>query len=188
MNSQRPFGIYLYKKETQDRKVLKDLLQLLKTNCPAKGNSFSYIEAETSLHPHLSLWDNLQIEIGPSSLKELEHTLKPEWLALLSLLKQPHQLTQDSQTWEKFMTSLLKGLMNPSQNLLIDMNEDLFSPFMLQSFKKSVMESTKDKTIYLATNHTSLWLDCAHTLVGRNGYAFDIQTLDPETVKKHWVA
>lgn len=168
--------------------MLKDLLQLLKTNCPSKGNSFSYIEAETSLHPHLSLWDNLQIEIGPSSFKELEHTLKPEWFALLNLLKQPHQLTQECQTWEKFMTSLLKGLMNPSQNLLIDMNEDLFSPFMLQSFKKSVMESTKDKTIYLATNHTSLWLDCAHTLVGRNGYAFDIQVLDQETVKKHWVA
>lgn len=188
MNSQKPFGIYLYKKEAQDRKALKDLLQLLRTNNPGKGHSFSYIEAETSLHPHLSLWENLQIEIGPSNFKELESTLKPECLALLNLIKKPHQLTETADVWEKFMTSLLKGMMNTSQNLLIDMNEELLSPFMIQNFKKSIVEATKDKTIYLATNHTSLWLDCAHTIVSRKEYAFEIQTLDQEVIKRHWAA
>lgn len=188
MDLQRPVGIYLYQKESHDRKVLKDMLQLLRTSNPGKPNSFSYIEAETSLHPHLSLWENLQLEIGPSSLKELEMTLRPEWLALLSLINQPNQLTKDAPTWEKFTASLLKGLMNPSQNLLIDMNEDLFTPFILQSFKKSVIDATKHKTIYLASGHSGLWLDCAHTLVGRREYEFEIQLLDQETIKRHWAA
>lgn len=186
MNKPEPLGLYLFKKETQDLTVLKELLQFLKSHAPPKSHSFSYIEAKTSLHPQLSLWENLQLEVGSGSWKEFQQSLKPEWFSLVKLLKDPTVLAADAEIWEKFMVSLLKGLMLPSQNLLIDMNEDLLSPFMIQQFKKSVLLATRDKTVYLATANSSLWIDCAHTIVGRKDYKFEIETLDAENLKLKW--
>jgi ABC-type branched-subunit amino acid transport system ATPase component len=186
--TERPFGLYLFKKETQDSKVLKELLQFLRTTVPAKNASFSYIEAETSLHPHLSLSENLQLELGFESWKDFQKTMRPEWQALVTLLQRPEIKAQECEVWEKFVVSLLKGVMSPSKNLLIDMNEDLHSPFLIQNFKKSVLKATQEKTVFLATANSSLWLDCAHTIVGRKDYLFDIQTLNAEMVKKYWAA
>jgi ABC-type branched-subunit amino acid transport system ATPase component len=188
MNEQRPLGLYLFSKSDQNVKVLKELLQFLRSNSPGKSSSFSYIEAETSLHPHLSLWENLQIELGTRNWNEFRHTLKPEWISLVNLLKQPELQTNHAQTWEKFLVSLLKGLMMPTQNLLIDMNEDLLSPFLIQLFKKSMLEATKEKNVYLATANSSVWLECAHSIVERKDYKFEIRSLDVDPVKKSWAA
>ena len=188
MNFEKQFGLYLYKKESQDSKVLKDLLQFLKTNSRGSSHSFSYIEAETSLHPHISLFDNLQIELGPSNWKDFHQTLKPEFASLVNLLKNPEMMTKDAEDWEKFIVSLIKGLMTPTQNLLIDMNENVLSPFMIQNLKKSILGSTKDKTVYLASANSSLWLDCAHTVVDRKEYKFEVQKFDSENIRKYWVA
>lgn len=188
MNTDAKFGLYLFQKPSSDLKVLKDLLQFLKTLSPGKKSSFSYIEAETSLHPHLSLWENLQLEAGVSNWQDLKTSLKPDQVALLNLLKSPDQKSLDSEFWENFTVSLLKGLINPSQHLLIDMNEKHLTPFMIQNFKKIVLHTTQYKTIYLASANSSLWLDCAHTLVDRKEYKFEIQSLDSDKIKKHWVA
>lgn len=188
MESAKPLGLYLFKKETQHAKSLKELLQFLRSSAPGKSHSFSYIEAENSLHPDLSLWENLQLETGFSSWKEFNEGLKPDRSALVSLLNRPELKASHSETWEKFVVSLLKGLLTPTQNLLIDMNEDLFSPFMIQNFKKSIFEATKEKSVLLATANSSLWLDCAHTLVDRKEYKFEIQSMDSSVLKKHWIA
>lgn len=188
MNTGRSLGIYLFLKQHQNNMVLKDLLQFLKTTSPGKGHSFSYIEAKTSLHPNLSLWENLQLEIGPVNWKEFQHELRPEWSSLLNLIKEPTLLTQDAQVWERFLVSFLKGLLTPTQHLLIDMNEELLSPVLIQNLKKNVLEASKEKTVFLATANTSLWLDCAHTIVDRKDYKFEVRSLDAETIKKHWAA
>lgn len=186
MNSEKQFGLYLFKKESQDHKVLKDLLQFVRSHSPSKRHSFSYIEAETSLHPHLSLWENLQVETGSSNWKEFQQGLKPEWQSLVKLLKDPAGLSRDSETWERFLVSLLKGLVSPSHNLLIDMNEDLLSPFMIQQFKKSLLLATQEKNVFLASAHSSLWLDCAHSLVGRKEFKFEIEALNVENLRLKW--
>ncbi len=188
MNASNPYGLYLFKKDFQDNKVLKELLQFLRSTAPGKSHSFSYIEAETSLHPHLSLSENLQLEVGFRNWSEFQQGLKPEWAALVNLLKEPSIKAHEAQVWERFLVSLLKGLMIPSQNLLIDMNEELLSPFLIQSFKKSVLTCTPEKTVFLASAHSSLWLDCAHTLVDRKEYVFEVKTLDQAMLKKHWAA
>lgn len=188
MDISKPIGLYLFKKETQDAKALKELLQFLRSSAPGKGHSFSYIEAETSLHPHLSLWENLQLETGFSSWKEFQQGLKPEWSSLVNLLHRPELKAAHSEVWEKFIVSLLKGLMTPTQNLLIDMQEDLLSPLLIQNFKKSILQATSEKSVYLATANSSLWLDCAHTLVDRKEYKFEIQSMDTARLKKHWAA
>lgn len=188
MGHDKSFGLYLYKKNQQNQHSLKDLMQLLKTTAPAKQQSFSYIEAKTSLHPHLSLWENLQLEIGHDNWKEFNANLKPEWQSLVKLIKNPERLTLEAETWEHFLVSLIKGISIQSQNLLIDINEELFSPFLIQQFKKSILEATKQKTVFLATANTSLWLDCAHTLVNRNEFVFESQTLNVDQIKKHWAA
>ena len=188
MDSSKPLGLYLFKKETQDAKALKELLQFLRSSAPGKSHSFSYIEAENSLHPHLSLWENLQLETGFSSWKEFNQGLKPELSPLVNLLRRPELKAAHSETWEKFIVSLLKGLLTPTQNLLIDMNEDVLSPLLIQNCKKSIFEVTKDKSVYLATANSSLWLDCAHTLVDRKEYKFEIQSLDSAVLRKHWIA
>lgn len=188
MNAPKPYGLYLFQKHSQDHKVLKELLQFLRSTAPGKSHSFSYIEAETSLHPHLSLGENLQLEVGFKNWKDFEQSLKPEWASLVKLLKDPNLTASRAETWERFIVSLLKGLMIPSQNLLVDMNEELLSPFLIQSLKKSVLQATQEKTVFLASAHSSLWLDCAHSLVNRNEYQFEVQTLDPEILKKYWAA
>jgi hypothetical protein len=188
MTNEPKIGLYLLQKSSEDQKVLKDLLQFLKAQAPGKKHSFSYIEAETSLHPQLTLWENLQLEAGGSTLQDLQHGLRPDQVALLNLLKTPDQMSVNSEFWEKFTVSLLKGLINPSQNLLIDMNEKLLTPFMIQKFKQVVLNTTQYKTVYLATANSSLWLDCAHTLVGRKDFKFEIETLGSEAIKKYWIA
>lgn len=186
MNTMRPFGIYLFTKPSSDQMVLKELLQFVRTVSPVNGSSFSYIEANTSLHPNLSLWENLQLESGVSSWKDFQHTLNPEQIALVNLLKDPARKCKDAANWEKFLVSLIKGLVGPSRNLLVDMNEGLFSPFVIQQFKRSVLSGAEQKTVYLASANTSLWLDCAHSIVSRQEYKFQIQNLNQDIVKKHW--
>jgi ABC-type branched-subunit amino acid transport system ATPase component len=184
MDSNRPYGLYLLKKEKQDGTVLKELLQLLRTVTPSKGHSFSYIEASTSLHPNLSLWENLQIELGPIHWNEFHKNINSEWKPLANLLRHPDTVAAEAQTWERFLVSLLKGFMLPTQNLLIDVNEEILSPLLIQNFKKTILEVTKDKNVFLASANSSLWLDCAHSMVGRSGYKFEIEALDLKLAKK----
>lgn len=188
MNMVKPFGLILFKKQQQDHKVLKDMLQLLKSHTPGKVQSFSYVEARTSLHPELSLWENLQLEAHTSSWKEFQKSLKPDQIALTNLIKNPHQKARESQLWEQFIVSFLKGISGESQNLLIDMDETDLSPFIIAQFKKILLTSSNNKSIYLASANSSLWLDCAHTIVGRTEYRFEVETFDAESIKRHWVA
>lgn len=188
MNSSKPIGIYLFKKPTQDSSALKELLQFVRSSMPGKGHSFSYIEARSSLHPNLSLLENLKIEIGFNHSKEFYSTLKPEWSSLVKLLQRPDIKTSEAQCWEKFIISLLKGLMIPSKNLIIDINEDLLSPFLIMHLKNSILNSTNEKNVILASANSSLWLDCAHTLVNRHDFKFEMQKMDPVNLKKSWVA
>lgn len=188
MKNENLFGLYLIKKQSEDHIVLKDLLQFLKTVSPSAALSFSYIEAKTSLHPHLSLWENLQIESGTTNWKDFQNTLNPEQRALVTLIKDPHKKCTKAEVWENFLVSILKGLIGPSKNLLIDMNENLISPFIIQSLKKNLLLSGHGKSVYLASANTSLWLDCAHCIVNRNEYKFEIELLNKEIIKKYWIA
>lgn len=187
MTVDRPFGVYLFKKKSPEQTVLKDLLQFVRTVSPSQSSSFSYIEASTSLHPQLSLWENFQLETGAASWKDFHQSLAPEYSALVNLLKEPALKCKDAQVWEKFLVSLVKGLIGPSKNLLLDMNEEMLSPFLIQHFKKSVLSTVQNKTVFIASANTSLWLDCAHSLVDRKEYEFQIESLSLD-IKKHWIA
>lgn len=187
MDTINPFGLYLYQKERKDLQVLKDLLQLLKTNSNGRVSAFAYVEAENSLLPHLSLWENLQLVVGHSSWKEYAQTVKPELNPLLRLILNPDLAAKEAQIWEKFTISLLKGLMGQG-HLLIDMNEDLLSPLIIQNFKQTILAAAGDRHIYLATATSGLWLDCAHSIVTRKNYDFVTQKLDQALIKRHWVA
>ncbi|HXH30244.1 MAG TPA: hypothetical protein VNJ01_05475 [Bacteriovoracaceae bacterium] len=186
MNSN--FGLFLYQKEKKDLQVLKDLMQLLRTNSPSRSVSFSYVEARTSLIPHLTLWENLQLEVGVSSLQEFQRDLHPQFKNLLSLLRDPHMLTSAATLGETLVVSLLKGIVSPSQNILVDVNEDLLSPVLMQMLKSCFIELTKIKTVYLASAQPSIWLDCAFGLVTRKDYRFEVVELGAENLKRHWAA
>ena len=188
MDSNKLYGITIYGKEKKDLNVLKDMLQLLRTHNKLKSVSFAYVEAQTSLIPHLSLWENLQIVTGSQSWKESYHVMDKEGVALMNLIKNPHLLAQEAEPWERFLISLLKGLSTPCKTLLIDFNEDLMPAFMIQNLKKTFLKITEQKSIYLASASTSLWFDCAHSLVTRNKFEFDVETFDQDNIKRHWAA
>lgn len=188
MNSTKPFGLYLFQKPSTDVLALKDMLQYLKSSSPGKRHSFAYIEAETSLHPHLSLWENLQIETGPGTLKDYSENLLPEQLALVRLLSDMDKKACEAQVWEKFIVSFIKGQINPAQNLLIDFNENILSPFMIQKMKQTIIQSSEVKNILVASAHTSLWLDCAHTLIQRKEFEFETKSLNIQDLKKYWAS
>jgi hypothetical protein len=181
------FGLYLYQKERKDLLVLKDLLQLLKTNSPSKNLSFSYIEAENSLLPDLSLWENIQIVSGSSSWKEFCLSAKPEVQSLTKFISSPEKKSNKAEHWEKFIVSLIKGA-HQSNNLLIDLNEDHLSSLLVQQLKRVILNLAPEKQIYLASANTGLWIDCAHTLVERKQYEFCQQKLNSHLLKKHWAA
>jgi len=182
------YGLYLFKKETESENSLKEMLQFLKSQSVFKSNQFSYIEAGTSLHPELSLAENIQIELGKVFWEELPFYLSGDLQGLLSLVADPDLKACEAQGWEKFLVSFIKGSLLPTKNLIIDINEQILSPFLIQKFKKNILEMTESKTVYLATANTSLWLDCAHSLVGRNGYDFQVEVLASELLKKKWAS
>jgi ABC-type branched-subunit amino acid transport system ATPase component len=181
MNKEKPLGLYLFKKQSKEHLVLKEMLQFVKTVSPASTLSFSYVEANDSLHPHLSLWENLQLVMaGVSSWKELCQELIPEQQAMLNLLKEPTKKVKDAEKWEKFIVSFFKAILGPARNVLIDMNEEIISPFLIQGLKNIVLSCMETKTIYLASSNMSIWLDCAHSVVNKIEYKFEIETLVPE--------
>ena len=188
MDQIKSWGIAIYKKDRKDQQVLKDLLQLLRSQSPSKSVSFAYIEAEGSLLPNISLWENLQIATGGTSWREFSQHVSEEWKPLLQLIRNPDQRTQDSMPWEKFTVSLLKGLLVSNQNLLIDMNEELLPPLMIQNFKKIFLQATDQRKIILASAQSAIWLDCAHSIVSRKSYEFITEELDSDGIKRHWVA
>jgi len=188
MEQQTPYGLFIYNKDKKDQNVLKDLLQLVRTHHVRKFVTFAYVEAHTSLIPHLSLWENLQIVIGGETWKDTCKSIDAEWMPLINLIKNPHLSTEKAAAWEKFIISLVKGLVTPSKTLLIDFNEDLMSPLMIQNFKKVFLKACEQKTIYLATASTSLWLDCAYCLVTRNNFEFEMEMFDAASIKRHWAA
>lgn len=159
----------------------------MKTSSSVRGHSFSYIEGETSLHPQLSLWENIQVETGPSAFYDFQQSLNPELSSLLNLIKDPELVAKDAQIWEKFLISLVKGIIAPSNHLLIDFNEEVLPPLMIQNFKKAILSVSTEKTIILASANLSLWLDCAHSLVTRKEFKFETEKLDSD-IKKHWAA
>jgi hypothetical protein len=189
MDKQKNFGLCLYQKEKKEALVLKDLLQLLRTYAPTKASSFAYVSSESSLLPNLTLWENLKLETGGTDWSDFKKSLKPEWLSLVSLLKSPDQITQKSEPWEKFAVSLLKAVLGPSRHILIDMNEDHLSTFMVKALKNACCQAAStDKSITLASATSGLWLDCAHSIVKRNGYEFVTEELNIELLTRHWAA
>lgn len=188
MNSTKPFGLYLFQKSSNDVLALKDMLQYLKSTSPGKRHSFAYIEAETSLHPNLSLWENLQIETGPVTIKDYSENLKPDQVALIRLLKDMDKKTSEAEIWEKFIVSFIKGQINPAQNLLIDFNESILSPFIIQKMKQTIIQASDEKNILVASAHTALWLDCAHTLIERKDFEFETKSLDVQNLRKYWAS
>jgi len=187
MKKDLPSGLYLYRKNSHEHTALKEMLQFVKTVSPSSALSFSYVEAHDSLHPHLSLWENLQLVIaGVSSWKELYQGLIPEQQALLNLLKEPYKKVKDAEVWEKFIVSFLKAVLGPSKNILIDMNEELISPFLIEGLKKMVLSCMDTKRVYLASANMPVWLDCAHSIVKRIEYKFEVEPLDPVIIKTHF--
>lgn len=187
MEISKRYGLCLYQKEKKEVLVLKDLLHLLRTHRPGKASSFAYVEAGSSLLPGLSLWENLKLEAGGSDWGDFKQIIKPEWLPLVNLLKRPDQNVGEADAWEKFAFSLLKGVLGPSRHLLIDVNEDLLSPFMIQIMKRACcIAANEDKQIYLASASSSLWLDCAHSLIVRKGFDFVTEELNEKELKLHW--
>jgi hypothetical protein len=187
MNQVNPFGLYLYRKEHRDQAVLKDLLQLLKTNSPGKVPGFAYVEAQNSLLPSLSLWENLQLVVGHSSWKEFGGGIRPEFAHLFRIITRPDLKSSQAESWEKFTISLLKGLCTPG-HLLIDINEELLTPLMIKNFKETVLSITQEKQIYLASASSALWLDCAHSVISKEEYRFVIEKMDENVLKRHWAA
>ena len=154
------------------------MLQFMRSNYRNTAHSFSYIEAHTSLHPHLTLWENLKIESGHNLWVDFEKSLNPECLALLKRLSKIDNKAVESEDWEKFIVSTIKAIVNPSQHILIDMNEDILPAFLLKTFKSALMSVSLKKNIFLASFTPEVWKDCSHSLVTRNQFNFEISELD----------
>lgn len=187
MSEVKPYGLYVYRKDAKDLHVLKDLLQLMKVSSPRKG-AFMYVEDQNGLFPHLSLQENLQLVSAFDNWKDFLSQVNPEYHSWINLIRKPQILASEAQGWERILIGLLKSSLIPTEHLLINICEEELSPFMIGTFKKIFLEQASTKNVYLATNTPSLWLDCAHSLVHRNGYKFEVKRFDETLIRKHWSA
>lgn len=187
------FGFYLFPKALtttsgQQSIILKEMLQFLKTQNKGRTTAFSFVESETSLIPHLTLWENLHVFSGSTSWKEFAEQLEAEWQPLVNLIHEPNRQASEASAWERLTISLLKAAWTQTPHVFVDMNEDLHSPFNLMIFKKMLLNLAQQKHVYIASTNTSLWLDSIHSLVTRDGYEFKIMELDQSLVRRHRVA
>jgi hypothetical protein len=49
-----------------------------------------------------------------------------------------------------------------------------------------VLSCMDTKRVYLASANTPVWLDCAHSIVKRIEYKFEVEPLDPVIIKTHF--
>lgn len=164
----------LYAKNRQDSFVLKELLQFIKTTTPGKRPSFSYVETSTSLLPNLSLWENLQLVSGVKEWVDLSSYLSPEYQSLINLIKEPLTTASQAEDWDRMITCLLKGIISNPDFLLIDINEDCFSPLNLQNLKKIVHLLSDDRKVLLATANTAFWEDASKGIITKEGFEFKV--------------
>jgi hypothetical protein len=189
MDKQHYPGFYVYERNTPgSTPVLKELLQLSKTVAAGKCSGFSFVHGNSSLIPNLTLWENLQLSTPQDLWDDFVRENNPIISSLIPLLKEPYKKASVSSQWECFLVSLMKGILEPTSQLLVEMNEDSFPPFLMKTIKFSLMKSSHKKVIYLSTVAPSLWLDCAHHLVKKNGYTFELKQMDHELIKRHWAA
>lgn len=175
-------GINIYLKDNQSHSVLRDLMQIHKTQCPS--GPFAFIASE-SLLPNISLWENLHIVSGGKSWQEILMSASREEQSLMRLIKNPNILTKEAHNWERFIISLLKGLKTRG-NLLIDMKEEELNPMMVQLFKNIFVRLKRD--IIIASDTVSLWLDCSTRIYSKKDFTIHVEELDMDLVKKHWAA
>jgi len=176
-------GFYLFPKAQGTDTALKEMLQFLKTNSPGRNLQFAYVEAETSLIPHLTLWENLHIVFGGSSWEESIMELK-EQQHLINLIKDPSVVASAATAWERLTISLIKATLLQAQHILVDINESIHSPLNVFNFKKILTTISQQKNVYIATSNISLWLDSSHSLVKRKGYEFEIEILALDSAKR----
>jgi hypothetical protein len=181
-------GFYLFPKTLCTDNALKEMLQFLRSDSPGKSLQFSYVEAETSLLPHLTLWENLHVVFGGQNWKELITHLEVDWQPLVMLIKNPDILAGEATSWDRLTISLIKATLIKSQNLLVDINEDQYSQLNLMNFKKILMSISQQKNVYIATANTSVWLESSHSLIKRDGYKFLVETLGQDKIKRQRIA
>jgi len=182
-------GIYVYERTTPTSSpVLKELLQLSKTVSAGKSSGFSFVHGASSLIPHLTLWENLQLSAPRELWDDFVKDNHPAISALIPLIKEPYKKASVSAPWECFLVSLMKGILEPTPHLLVDIQEDLLPVFVVKTVKATLMKTSSDKVIYLSSVAPSLWLDCAHSLVKKNGFKFVIEELNKEAIRRHWAA
>lgn len=181
---QGPAHFYLFSKANSDETSLKDMLQFLRSKAPGKTLQFAYVETNSSLIPHLSLWENLHVVLGGSSWKEFTAKLESEWSPLINLIQDPNLKASDASPWERLIVALLKGTLIQAQHILIDMNEDLHSPLNLSNFKKVLVHMAQQKNIMIATSQPAIWKDAATAVISRQGYEFIIEDLKAAPVKR----
>ena len=188
MKNSHQFGYYLFQKAPGPGVALKDMLQFTRTYSRGKGLQFAHVEGESSLIPHLTLWENIHVVTGGHSWAELVLSMEDDLKPLTNLIKNPHIETKVATPWERLTVSLIKASLMNAQHLLVDIDEALHSPINVLNFKKIITVIAQKKNVYIATANMSLWLDCAHSIVKRNGYEFIIEELDLERLKRHKTA
>lgn len=177
-------GLYLFSKPQAADTSLKEMLQFIRTANPGNSLQFAYVEADTSLLPNLTLWENLHVVAGGSNWKELFSHLEVDWQPLVKLIRDPDISAAQSSPWERLAISLIKASLIKSQHILVDINESIHSPLNLLHFKKMLLILSKEKNVYLASANASTWMELSHSLVSRNGYEFVIETVQHGKIKR----
>jgi hypothetical protein len=177
MKNLQPVGYFLFQKSPGPTVALKDMLQFMKASAPGKGAQFAHVEGETSLIPHLSLWENLHVVSGGHSWAELTGGLDQQLQPLIKLISNPHILSKDATAWERLTVSLIKATLMNTQHIMVDIHEDHHSQLNLLNFKKMLQYLAQNKNVYIAATNIELWIDEACCLVKREGYQFVIEEL-----------
>jgi hypothetical protein len=181
-------GLYLYQKKSNKLLVLKDLIKLHKTIAKTGPLLFSYVEAKSSLHPELTLWENIKLATGNANWREFCQTLCPHINFLLKYISNAHQKASESSTLERFIVAFIQGYQE-KETLLIDVDEDLLNLDFIQDLNRIFVNQEIKKKIYLATANPNLWSSLSDQIFYKDEKnQFQMMKLNPDKTKNSWAA
>lgn len=181
INFDRKFEIYLFTDSLREKtySMLSEFISYLKYNQASPYYKFSYVGLGDGLIPELSLNENILMNFSPDSLTENKQNQFEDFLKnhqnikLDELYKQihsPHEITSQSDSQMKKLTSLIKSLIFEGQFIFLEEPENLLDDNSLEIFIEALKSqiSMENINVFIYSREIDLWKTHVDKIVKRN--------------------
>lgn len=149
-------GICLF--ETDSKNVggaLNKLHTWAKINQVFRPNYLTFVSTQSSLFPHLSICENLELFGLDKEL--IDHRLENDFNELSFLFKRRHDPISKVSKVESFIFSLITAIINQSDIIVIEFPKEIFNQINLQFIQELIKKQSHKFQIVLIGQNLSLF-------------------------------